>query len=230
MVQAREVVSFYHVDKVYPPKQTALRNIDVKIRQGEFVFIAGSSGAGKSTFLKLIFAEERSNRGQIIVGGLNLQTASRAATLRLRRNMGVIFQDYRLLYTRTVIENVAFSLEVLGVRKKARFERAAQLLDAVGLGHRKNAYPAMLSGGEQQRIAIARALINRPQIILADEPTGNLDPDLTQAIFSLLIEASKLGSTVIVASHNLGLIEQLNQRTLVLDQGCLIGDFSTPGG
>ncbi len=226
----REIINFYHVDKVYPPNQTALRGIDFKVNRGEFIFIAGASGAGKSTLLKLLFAQERASRGQVVVGGRNLTTISRQGIARLRRSVGVIFQDYKLLMTRPVIDNVAFTLEVLGVRKRERQQLAFKMLAAVGLKEKVNAFPATLSGGEQQRVAIARALVNRPQLILADEPTGNLDPDMTSAVFNLLLEASRCGSTILVASHNLQLIEELNKRTLVLDRGRLIGDFSNPRG
>ena len=226
----REIINLYHVDKVYPPNQSALRGIDFRVNQGEFVFIAGASGAGKSSLLKLLFAQERSTRGQVVVGGRNLNTISRAARASLRRSIGVIFQDYKLLQTRSVIENVAFALEVVGVRKRERLQMAFKLLTAVGLKERVHALPQTLSGGEQQRVSIARALINRPQIILADEPTGNLDPDMTTAVFNLLLEANRCGTTVLVASHNLALIEELNRRTIVLDHGRLIGDFSKPKG
>lgn len=228
--QSSEFIGLYHVDKVYPPNQTALRNIDVRIDKGEFIFIAGASGAGKSTLLKLLFAEERATRGQVIVGGRNLVSISRQQTASLRRSVGVIFQDYRLIATRTVLENVAFALEVIGVKKKERFQLAYKMLSAVGLKDRIHALPPTLSGGEQQRVSIARALINRPQLILADEPTGNLDPDMTIAVFNLLLEANRCGATVIIASHNLSLIEEINKRTLVLDRGRLIGDFEHPKG
>ena len=228
--QNKEFISFYHVDKVYPPNQTALRNVDVRVNRGEFIFIAGASGAGKSTLLKLLFAEERVSRGQVIVGGRNLVSITREQTARLRRNIGVVFQDYKLITTRSVLENVAFALEVIGVRKRDRFQLAFKMLSAVGLKERIHASPQALSGGEQQRVAIARALVNRPQLILADEPTGNLDPDMTNAIFGLLLEANRCGATVVVASHNLPLIEQINRRTLVLDRGRLIGDFEHPKG
>ena len=226
----KEIINLYHVDKVYLPNQTALRDIDVRIKRGEFVFIAGASGAGKSTLLKLLFAEETATRGQVIIGGKNLITTTREQVARLRRNVGVIFQDYKLLQTRSVIENVAFTLECIGVRKRERLHLAFKMLSAVGLKEKVNSLPRMLSGGEQQRVSIARALINRPQIILADEPTGNLDPDMTIAVFNLLLEANRCGATILVASHNLALIEEMNRRTLVLDRGRLIGDFARPRG
>lgn len=225
-----ELVNLYHVDKVYPPNQTALRDISVSINRGEFVFVAGASGAGKSTFLKLLFAETIPSRGQAVIGGRNIQTLSRNQVAVLRRNIGVIFQDYKLLHSRTVIENVAFALEVIGVKPRERMKLAFRLLSALGLKDRIDAHPQELSGGEQQRVSIARALVNRPQLILADEPTGNLDPDMTVAVFNLLLEANQCGATVIVASHNLGLIEEMNRRTLVLDGGRLIGDFEHPRG
>ncbi len=225
-----DMVRLHHVDMVYPPNQMALRNVDVTVRRGEFVFIAGASGAGKSTLLKLIFAEERASRGEVAVDDHDLVRASRYEVAELRRHVGVIFQDYKLLPTRTVLENVAFTLEVIGVRKRERFQLAYKMLNAVGLKDRIHALPPTLSGGEQQRVAIARALVNRPRLILADEPTGNLDPDMTHAVFALLLEANRCGATVIIASHNLGLIEALNKRTLVLDRGKLIGDFDTPNG
>ncbi len=225
---AREMVNLSHVDMVYFPKQMALRNIDLQVQAGEFVFVTGSSGAGKSTFLKLLFAEERATRGQIIVGGRNLVTINRRQIAQLRRQIGVIFQNYRLLGTRSVLDNVAFTLEVVGVKKRERYQRAFKMLSALGLKERIHLLPQTLSGGEQQRVAIARALINHPRLILADEPTGNLDPDLTRDVFNLLFEANECGTTVIVASHNLDMIKEFNKRTLVLDQGRLIGDFSNP--
>lgn len=228
--KSKEIVNLFHVDKVYPPKQTALQGIDFKVDSGEFVFVAGASGAGKSTLLKLLFAQERASRGQVLVGGRNLTSISRPEIARLRRSIGVIFQDYKLLETRSVIENVAFALEVIGVRKRERMKAAFKMLSALGLKDRVNVLPQTLSGGEQQRVSIARALVNRPQLILADEPTGNLDPDMTSAVFNLLLEANRCGATVLIASHNLALIEELNKRTIVLDKGKLIGDFSSPGG
>ncbi len=227
---AREIIGLYHVDKVYPPNQAALRDIDVRIDRGEFVFITGASGAGKSTLLKLVFAEEQASRGDVLVGGRNLVRINREQRTRLRRNIGVIFQDYKLIETRTVLDNVAFAMEVVGIRERERFQSAFRMLAALGLKDRVQSYPRMLSGGEQQRVSIARALINRPQIILADEPTGNLDPDMTVAVFNLLLEANRSGATIVVASHDLAMIEEVNKRTLVLDKGKMAGDFETPGG
>ncbi len=223
-------VRFSHVDKVYYPNQMALRDLDFAVARGEFIFLAGASGAGKSTLLKLIFAEEFSTRGQVLINGFDLAYFEQEKIALNRREIGVIFQDYKLLQTRTVIDNVAFALEVVGVREEERLKLAYSFLVALGLKEKAYSFPRMLSGGEQQRVCIARALISRPKIILADEPTGNLDPDMTISVFNLLLEANRCGATVIVASHNLALIEELNRRTLVLDQGKIIGDFLKPRG
>jgi cell division transport system ATP-binding protein len=225
-----EIVSLYRVRKTYPPNQEALAGVDFRVRRGEFIFIAGASGAGKSTLLKLLFGAELASDGQIVVCGRNLGVRRGKETAELRRRIGVIFQDYKLLQTRTVLENVAFALEVLDVKKEVRLKRAFRLLSAVGLREKVHDFPAMLSGGEQQRVSVARALMNRPELILADEPTGNLDPDMTRAVFNLLVEANGCGATVIVASHNLQLIEELNKRTVVLDKGAVVGDFANPRG
>lgn len=227
-METSPVISLANVDKIYPPEQSALKGVSLRVQRGEFVFVAGSSGAGKSTLLKLLFAQELASTGQVLVLGRNLSSLPRRQVSQLRRSVGVIFQDYKLLPTRTILENVSFALEVTGVRKRERNQLAFKLLCAVGLKDRVHAFPETLSGGEQQRVSVARALIGRPELILADEPTGNLDPDMTQAVFSLLLEANRCGSTVIVASHNLALIEELNRRTIVLDHGKLIGDFSSP--
>lgn len=226
----RDIIALYHVDKVYPPNQRALRDIDFSIKEGEFVFVAGASGAGKSTLLSLLFAQERASRGQVFVGGRDISGVSTRGVATLRRNIGVVFQDYKLIQSRTVLDNVAFALEVHNMGIKQSREAARKMLEAVGLKGRMMAYPQYLSGGEQQRVAIARALALRPKIVLADEPTGNLDPDMTAAVFKLLMKANELGTTVVVASHNLALIEQVNKRTLVLDSGRLIGDFKYPAG
>lgn len=229
-IAEHHMIYLNHVDMVYPPNQQALRDINIEVRRGEFIFLAGASGAGKSTLLKLLFAEERATRGEVYVGQRDLVRIPRPHVAILRRRIGVVFQDYRLLETSTILENVAFALEVVGVSKKDRFRAAYRMLSAVGLKSKLHSLPQTLSGGEQQRVAIARALAGRPELILADEPTGNLDPDLTHAIFALLLEANRCGATIVVASHNLPLIEALNRRTIVLDRGKVIGDFARPGG
>ena len=223
------MIGLHNVQKIYPPDQIALKNIDLKINQGDFVFVAGASGAGKSTLLKLLFGAERISSGQIVVGGRNLQTIQREGIALLRREVGVVFQDYKLLPRHSVIDNVAFGLEVQGVRQKERRHMAGLMLKAIGLEEKAEAFPRMLSGGEQQRVAIARALIHRPRLILADEPTGNLDANMATIVFDLLLEAHAAGVTVVVATHNLAIIEELNMRTVVLDRGRVIGDFIGTG-
>lgn len=208
----------------------ALKGIDLKVYPGDFLFIAGASGAGKSTLLRLLFGAEKATSGQVIVGGRNLQAISPNNIAFLRRDVGVIFQDYKLLPRRSVIDNVAFGLEVQGVKLQERHRLAMLLLKAMGLEDKAHGSPLTLSGGEQQRVSIARALIHRPRLILADEPTGNLDQDMTNVIFDLLLEANSAGVTIVVATHNLAIIEELNLRTIVLDRGKIIGDFDSPRG
>ncbi len=223
------MIDLHNVQKSYPPEQDALAGVNLKVHPGEFLFIAGASGAGKSTLLKLLFGAERATAGQVVVGGRNLSSAHHEVSA-LRRDIGVVFQDYKLLPRRSVIDNVAFGLEVRGVRARERRRLAVLLLKAIGLDSRAESYPQTLSGGEQQRVAIARALITKPRLLLADEPTGNLDPDMSKVVFDLLLEANSAGVTVVVATHNLAIIEELNRRTIVLDRGKIIGDFERPGG
>ncbi len=223
------MINLHNTQKIYPPDQPALRHVDLKVKEGSFVFVAGASGAGKSTLLKLLFGAERATKGQVVVAGRNLSEVDSKSIAGLRREIGVVFQDYKLLARRTVVENVAFGLEVRGVVASERRRLAMKMLRAVGLEDKADRMPLTLSGGEQQRVAIARALIHRPRLVLADEPTGNLDPDMTQVVFDLLLEANAAGVTVLVATHNLAIIEELNLRTVVLDRGRIIGDFEKPG-
>lgn len=219
------VIEFRNVQKIYPPDQVALRQVSLKFDEGEFVFVAGASGAGKSTLLKLILGAERVSEGELLVLGQNFRHISPGKRSLIRRDIGVVFQDYKLLSQRTVIENVAMGLEIRGVSKRERARLSLELLGAMRLDDRADAFPRMLSGGEQQRVAIARALIHKPRLILADEPTGNLDVHMTRVVFDLLLQAHRTGVTVIVASHNLSIIEELGMRTIVLDRGKIIGDF-----
>lgn len=224
------MINLVNVQKFYEPNQYALRGVDLEVAQGGFLFIAGASGAGKSSLLKLLFGAEKASTGEVVVGGRDLSTMDSEAIAALRREIGVIFQDYKLLLQRNVLENVAFGLEVFGVAKRDRERLALKMLGALGLSDKAQKLPMTLSGGEQQRVAIARALIHQPRIILADEPTGNLDPDMAHHVFDLLLEAHAAGVTVIIATHNLSIIEELNLRTLVLDKGKVIGDFAKPRG
>jgi len=224
------MINLHNVTKVYPPGQAALKNVDLRVKEGDFLFLAGASGAGKTTLLKLLYGAECATSGEVVVGGRNLSVIDSDGIANLRREMGVVFQDYKLLPRRTVVDNVAYALEVRGVREKERRRLAMRLLKAIGLLERATAWPLTLSGGEQQRVAIARALIHHPRIVLADEPTGNLDPEMSQVVFDLLLEASSAGVTVVVATHNLAIIEELNLRTVVLDRGKVLGDFEKPRG
>lgn len=217
------------VSKIYPPNQAALRGVDLNISAGEFVFVAGASGAGKSTFLKLLFAGDTPSTGRVEVAGADVAALGVKQIADLRKDIGIVFQDYKLLNRRTVLDNVAFSLEVLGVQKAKRRELAMRLLHMIGLQDRAEAYPVTLSGGEQQRVAIARALIRKPKVLLADEPTGNLDQEMSRRIFDLLLDANAMGVTVVVATHNLAIIEDLKKRVVVLDRGRIIGDYSSSG-
>ena len=222
------MIQFDSVGKQYPGGYEALSGLSFRIEQGELVFLTGHSGAGKSTLLKLIPVLERPSRGQIVLNGIDLGRLSSRRIPYLRRRVGMIFQDHRLLYDRTVFENVALPLVIAGVPHRDLGRRVRAALDKVGLLHRETAYPITLSGGEQQRVGIARAVLTRPPILLADEPTGNLDPELSEEIMGLFEAFNRVGVTVLIASHDLGLIRRLGHRYLSLAEGRLVGD--TGGG
>lgn len=200
----------------------ALRNLTLRIDRGEFVFLTGPSGAGKSTLLRLLLRQDVASEGELRVDSRNLATLSRHQVQAYRRSLGVVFQDFKLLTRRSVLENVAFVPRVLGMPLAQQQRQAFQVLKWVGLQHRMQALPAELSGGEQQRVAIARAVVNDPVVILADEPTGNLDPDLSLEIMNLFREVNARGTTVIVATHDRELIRRVGRRTLALDHGHLV--------
>jgi len=216
------VIETHHLSKVYSRGLYALRDLTLTIDKAEFVFLTGPSGAGKSTFLRLLLLQERPSEGEVFVNGQNLATLNRREIQEYRRGIGFIFQDFKLIPSRTVLENISFVPEVLGVPAAQQRRRAFQVLKWVGLQHRMNAYPDDLSGGEQQRIAIARALVNDPVLVIADEPTGNLDPDLSLEIMNLLREINAGGTTVLVATHDRELIRLVGRRTITLDQGKIV--------
>jgi cell division transport system ATP-binding protein len=216
------VIETHHLSKLYSRGLYALQDLSLNVDKGEFVFLTGPSGAGKSTLLRLLLCQEQPSEGDIFVNGHDLTKLSRSDIQEYRRGIGFIFQDFKLIASRTVFENVAFVLEVLGVPATQQRRRAFQVLKWVGLQHRINAYPRDLSGGEQQRIAIARALVNDPALVLADEPTGNLDPDLSLEIMNLLREVNAGGTTVLVATHDRELIRLVGRRTITLDQGRIV--------
>ncbi|MBW1686956.1 MAG: cell division ATP-binding protein FtsE [Deltaproteobacteria bacterium] len=220
----------FHVSKSYSAGSFALRDVSLEVGRGEFVFLTGPSGAGKTTLLKLLLAVEQPSEGQIVVLSRNIARLGDAAIPDLRRRIGVVFQDFKLLPTRTVEENVGLALDVVGApRRKARAKVFA-VLKQLGLQHRRYHHPLSLSGGEQQRVAIARALVNEPDILLADEPTGNLDPDLTVEIMDLIASAATRGTTVLVATHELALVSRYGKRAVRLDAGRIAEDAPTGGG
>ena len=222
-------VRTYHVSKSYIAGSFALHDLSLEVRKGEFVFLTGSSGAGKTTLLKLLFAAERPDEGQILVLGRNIARLRESGVPALRRRIGVVFQDYKLLKRLTIEENVAIALEVVGTPRREARARAFRMLKQVGLQHRRYHHPLSLSGGEQQRVAIARALVNEPEILLADEPTGNLDPELTVEIMDLIASVSSRGTTVMVATHDMSLVERYGKRTIRLEEGRIADDLPDVG-
>jgi cell division transport system ATP-binding protein len=223
------LIQFFHVTKHYPGGQTALSDLTFEIARGQFVFLTGPSGAGKTTLLRMIFREEIPSAGQILVNGRNVASIPRNKIPYLRRTIGVVFQDFRLIARKTVFENIIYLPRILGSDLKEQKRLAYQALRRVGLAHRANAFPLELSGGEQQRVAIARALINEPDILIADEPTGNLDPDLSREILRLFLEVNLRGTTVLLATHDRDLIERIGRRVLTLEAGTLRSDVELPG-
>jgi cell division transport system ATP-binding protein len=215
------VIQLFGVSKKYGTFRDALVDVSFRIDPGEFVFLTGPSGAGKSTLLRLLFLEEPPSAGQIIVNGRNIGVLPQSQIPYLRRTMGVVFQDFKLITRKTIFENIAFVQNVLGLARVEQKRRAYHVLKRVGLHHLMNAYPTELSGGEQQRVAIARAIVNEPVVLLADEPTGNLDPVLAEEIMRLFVEINIRGTTVVVATHDLEMIRRMGKRTLTLERGHL---------
>ena len=218
------MIRLSHVHKSYPNGALALKDVSFRIGKGEFVFLTGHSGAGKSTIMKLLFAEQRPSTGEVRVSGYSLGELRPAEVPKLRRRLGVVFQDFRLLEDRTAAENIAFALEVTGARGDTIAARVMRVLTQVGLASKATSYPRELSGGEQQRVAIARALVNDPAILIADEPTGNLDERATRSIFQLLREINASGTAVLMATHDLDLVRQTSYRTIELRDGSVVYD------
>ncbi|MDZ7699769.1 MAG: cell division ATP-binding protein FtsE [Deltaproteobacteria bacterium] len=217
------MIQLYNVSKKFGANM-ALRDIDLKIGKGEFVYVTGPSGAGKTTLLRLIFGSEKPDSGDMLINAINLKRIGRSKLDHLRRRIGFVFQDFKLLPTKTVFENVSIALEVMGQRAKVIRKRTHQALRMVGLSEKEMSYPLSLSGGEQQRVAIARAIVKSPMILLADEPTGNLDPELTREIVTLFLKIHERGTTVILATHSRALLEAVPCRTIQLKQGRVIED------
>ena len=223
------MIQLYHVYKRYPNGVEALNDVNLRLHEGEFVFLTGPSGAGKTTLVKVLLGYEKATSGQVLVNGRNLGVLRGSSIPYLRRNIGVVWQDFKLLNSRSVFDNVAISLEILGLRPREIERRVGQILELVGLEKYAGARPQLLSGGEQQRVAIARALVNEPAILLADEPTGNLDPDLSVEIMNLLLDLQQKGTTVMVATHDRFLLERYSRRTIMLNRGYLVEDGEQPG-
>jgi cell division transport system ATP-binding protein len=219
------VIRFDNVSKTYP-RQTApaLQNVSLEVARGEFVFLVGSSGSGKSTFLRLILREERASHGSVHVLGKDLGRLSNWKVPHVRRQLGTVFQDFRLLPNKTVAENVAFALEVIGKSRGQIRKTVPEVLDLVGLGGKEDRMPGELSGGEQQRVAIARAFVNRPMLLIADEPTGNLDPQTSVGIMKLLDRINRTGTTVVMATHDSQIVDQMRKRVIELERGHLVRD------
>lgn len=220
-----ELIRVSDVQKTYKTGTVALYDFNLSIKKGEFVFVIGSSGSGKSTFIKMLYREEKPDKGSIIIGGINVAKLKNRKVYALRRKLGVVFQDFKLLPKRTVYENVAFAMEVLGYDKKEIYKRVTEVLDLVGLKNKVRQFPDQLSGGEQQRVVIARAIVNKPKLLICDEPTGNLDPDTSMEIMKVLEDINALGTTIVMATHDREIVDKLKKRVIVLDHGKIVKDI-----
>ncbi|MBR1718006.1 MAG: cell division ATP-binding protein FtsE [Bacilli bacterium] len=219
------LIKMSHIKKVYKTGVTAIYDLDLEIDKGEFVFIIGSTGCGKSTLIKMLYREEKPTSGTILVGGLNVGKIKNSKVYKLRRKLGVVFQDYKLLQKSTVYENVAFALEVLGTPKSEIYPKVVKVLELVGLKHKANNYPHQLSGGEQQRVAIARAIVNGPKLLICDEPTGNLDEVTSMEIMKVLEAVNAMGTTIIMVTHDTEIVNKLKKKTILLDSGRILKIF-----
>ena len=221
-----ELIRIRGVEKQYKNGVTALCNLNLSIKKGDFVFVIGASGSGKSTLIKLLHREERPNKGQIIIGGIDVAKLKNGKVYKLRRKLGVVFQDFKLLPRLTVFENVAFALEIFGLPKDEIRDKTIKALELVGLKNKAKQFPNQLSGGEQQRVAIARAIVNGPKLLLCDEPTGNLDPDTSFGIMKVLEVINNMGTTVVMATHDKEIVDRMKKRVILLDEGKLIKDYA----
>ncbi len=220
-----DLIRINHATKTYKTGVTAIYDMNLSIKKGEFVFIIGATGCGKSTLVKMFYRAERPTSGEIIVGGVNVAKLKNWKVYKLRRRIGVVFQDYKLLEKSTVYENVSFALEVFGLPKSIIHKRVIKALDLVGLKTKVKSYPNQLSGGEQQRVAIARAIVNEPKLIICDEPTGNLDENTSIEIMDVLNEINKLGTTVVMVTHDTKIVNRMKKRTILLDSGRILKDY-----
>lgn len=220
-----DVIRMTHVKKQYKNGVTAIHDLNLNIEKGDFVFIIGSTGCGKSTLIKMIYREEKPTSGKIMVGGVDVAKLRNSKVYKIRRKIGVVFQDFKLLNKSTVYENVAFALEVLGLPKSEIHSKVIKALDLVGLKHKAKQYPNQLSGGEQQRVAIARSIVNGPKLLICDEPTGNLDEVTSMEIMNVLDEINKMGTTIIMVTHDTDIVNRMKKRVILLDSGRILKDF-----
>ena len=220
-----DLIRVTDVQKTYKNGVVALYDFSVTISKGEFVFVIGASGSGKSTFIKMLSREEKPDKGEIFIGGINVAKLKNRKVYKLRRKLGVVFQDFKLLPKLTVYENVAYALEVFALDKKIIHNQVMKVLNLVGLKGKLRQYPDQLSGGEQQRVAIARAIVNEPKILICDEPTGNLDPHTSMEIMKVLEEINKLGTTIIMATHDKEIVNKMKKRVIYIEEGKLIKDY-----
>ena len=220
-----DLIRLKDVKKTYKTGTTAIYDLDLTIKKGEFVFVIGSTGCGKSTLIKMLYREEKPSSGKILVGGLDVGKIKDRKVYKLRRKIGVVFQNYQLLPNETAYENVAFALEVLGLPKDEIHAKVMKVLDLVGLKNKAKQYPRHLSGGEQQRVAIARAIVNGPKILICDEPTGNLDPKTSMEIMEVLQAINELGTTIIMVTHDIDIVNRMKKRVVLLDSGRIVKDF-----
>lgn len=220
-----EFIKFKGVDKTYKNGVNAIYGLNLDIKKGEFVFVIGASGSGKSTLIKMLYREERPTTGEIMLGGINVAKVKNNKVYKLRRKIGIVFQDYKLLPKLTVYENVAFALEIYGLPTDEVRKKVIKSLELVGLKSKTKSYPSQLSGGEQQRVAIARAIVNSPKLLICDEPTGNLDPDTSFEIMKVLEKINDLGTTIVMATHDREMVNKLKKRVIYLDNGKLTKDY-----
>ena len=220
-----DLIRLTNVRKTYKTGVTAIQDLNLNIEKGDFVFIIGATGCGKSTLIKMLYREEKPTAGQIVVGGIDVGKLRNRKVYKIRRKIGVVFQDYKLLPKSTVFENVAFALEIFGLPKDEIHSKVVKVLDLVGLKSKIKNYPSQLSGGEQQRVAIARAIVNGPKLLICDEPTGNLDPNTSMEIMKVLEEINKLGTTIIMVTHDIDIVKEMNKRVIVLDSGRVLKDY-----
>lgn len=221
-----DLIRTKNLTKTYKTGTTAVAGVNLKIKKGEFCFIIGASGSGKSTLMKMFYREEKPTDGEIIIGGINVGKLRNGNVYKIRRKIGIVFQDYKLLEKLTVFENVAFAVEILGEKKNEVRRKTLEALELVGLKHKIKSLPNQLSGGEQQRVAIARAIVNGPKLLLCDEPTGNLDPDTSMEIVKVLEDINSLGTTVIMATHDREIVNKLKKRVILIDEGKVAKDFA----